>query len=555
VSPSEERRRLGIAFEPIRGLARRLNTAILLSSLVGPVWSVVAAVALWRFAVQRWVPAAAVTFAVGGVAVAWRLTRAKLITHRQAAVMVDRHAGAGGLFLTRLETGIGEWETSLRAMVAGREPPRVEYARAAGAHLLALVFLVAALSVPLPRPFVRPIHAAAASRVDELAQKLEVVAKEQPVEAEARKELEQLREAVKEGDFAPADWEAADSLAKELERKAEEAGARLLKADEAAEKLAAAMDDARTLEVLTRERDELERALMDLSSGSEQAAETRSPWATEQGSPAMSEGEKRSEPSAQRHADQPAVQNEKAQHAEPSPGDPRKAEPHRGEETHRSAEKAPQTSERIAAPSPSGQQGPPAKGGQAPTRAQIEELRKALQQRREQLAKAFPGGSERRASTASRTKRSSTSGQKRGSKGARSSPGAPEGESGPSADEEAKGEGKSSRVARELGGEHASRMMKGDPTHGPADDTPLVFAGRAEMDPTRLAMKPTPEGSGGEGAELLGLVAADPARHGNAKITPRAGAAASGDEGPANRERNYLPRNQALIQRYFDSPK
>jgi hypothetical protein len=546
-------------------LARRLNTGIVLSSLVGPVWSVVAAIALWRLAVQQSVPAvAAMLVAVGAVA-AWLLTRRKLITHRQAAVMIDRRAGAGGLFLTRLETEIGEWETPLHSMVASAAPPRVDYARPVAAQMLALAFLVAALLVPLPRPLVRPVHAAAANRVDELAQKLEVVAKEQPVEAEARKELERLREAVKEGDFAPADWEAADSLAKELERKAEEAGARLLKADEAAEKLAAAMDDARTLEVLTRERDELERALMDLSGGSTEAADPAFQRATEQGSPPGSAGEK---PSAEqlrnaggekeRRAGESEARHDEAARAEPSssPGDPRRVEPRRGAEPHPRAEQAPQPNERTAATSPSGQQGAQGKGGQAPTRAQIEELRRALQQRHEQLAKAFGRGEgERRAATAGRTKKPSPAGQKGGSKGARSSPGATDGEPGQGGDEEAKGEGKASRVARELGGEHASRLMKGGPAHGPVEDTPLVFAGRAEMDPTRLAKKPMPEGNGGEGTELLGLVAADPARHANAKVTPRGGAAASGEEGPANRERNYLPRNQTLIRRYFDSPK
>jgi hypothetical protein len=97
--------------------------------------------------------------------------------------------------------------------------------------------------------------------------------------------------------------------------------------------------------------------------------------------------------------------------------------------------------------------------------------------------------------------------------------------------------------------------MKGSPTHGPSEDAQLVFAGRAEMDPTRLSKKALPEGSGGEGTELIGLVAADPTRKGGGKITPGSGQAALGEEGPANREHDYLPRNKTLIQRYFDSPK
>jgi hypothetical protein len=38
-------------------------------------------------------------------------------------------------------------------------------------------------------------------------------------------------------------------------------------------------------------------------------------------------------------------------------------------------------------------------------------------------------------------------------------------------------------------------------------------------------------------------------------VTPGSGEPVTGEEIPANRESSYLPRNRALIQRYFDSPK
>jgi hypothetical protein len=571
LSPREEQRKLGVVLTPIRRLARRLNVAIVVSSLVGPVWAVVAAIALWRFAVQRWVPAAGALLALGGAAGTWFVARRKLITHPQAAVMVDRRANAGGLLLTRLETGIGEWEISLHALVAGLSPPRMNLARPAAAILLALAFLVAALWVPLPRRSAHPIHAAAASRVEELAQKLEAVAKEEPIEAEARKELERLREEAKQGAFDPADWEAADSLANQLDRKAEEAGSRLLKADEAAGSLAAAMDEARTLEVLTRERDELERALMDLSNGSAQSPDQafdqalgRSPPAAAAGDSTLSDKPNQAG-EAERQANGEPAQHNPAGQAPAASSDPRgakqpsgsQAKPQGAEPRQPSTAKARQPGDPQAGTPPAkGQQGEGGQGRPPPTREQIEELRKALQQRRDGLAKAFGSGTgERRSATAGRPRRSPGGAGNAGAQGKRPSPGAPGEESAQGGGEEGAREGKASRTVKELGGEHASRMMKGAPTHGPGEDTGLVFAGRAEMDPTRLTKKALPEGSGGEGTELLGLVAADPQRPGGGKITPGSGSPALGEEAPANREQDYLPRNKTLIQRYFDSPK
>jgi len=64
-----------------------------------------------------------------------------------------------------------------------------------------------------------------------------------------------------------------------------------------------------------------------------------------------------------------------------------------------------------------------------------------------------------------------------------------------------------------------------------------------------------PEGYGGDGTELLGLVAANPTPRVGGKVTAGSGRGAEGEESPANREGNFLPRNKTLIQRYFDSPK
>jgi hypothetical protein len=569
VSPGEERRKLGFAVARIRRVARRVNTAVALSSLVGPVWAIVAGISLWRFAVQRWVPAAAAALAPCGLAAAWLLMRQRMVTSRQAAVIADRRANAGGLLLTRLEMGIGEWDATLDAFLERLAPPPIAIGRSAAAISLALLFLGAALWIPLPPRTQRPANAAAASRVEELAQELEAVAKEEPVEADVRKELERLREELKEGNFDAADWEAADFLAKELEHKAEEAGAQLLKAEEAAANLEVAMSEGRTLERLDREREELEQALMQLSDGQsenaeqafQQAIEHVSPVSPAQGDFQVADPGARQEPNLQpKEPMDPKGQQENSRENSQRPNGQRQGEQGpTGQEQHGQAPNGrgdnarpsgDRQKDREANAQQPGGQSPTSNGqdgaGRVPTRANLDELKRALEQRRAELNKSFGGRNEKRSAVANRSQKPRSGREQSSGAGANGQA---------KGGEEGRGEGKATHTQRVANGPHASRLMTGAPEHGPADDVDLVFAGRAEMDPSRLKMKPMPEGNGGEGTELLGLVAANPTPQVGGKVTVGSGRRAEGEETPANREGNFLPRNKALIQRYFDSPR
>ncbi|HKQ67688.1 MAG TPA: hypothetical protein VJT73_00040 [Polyangiaceae bacterium] len=251
----------------IRTVGRRLNMEMALAALVGPVWAFVAAGALWRFAVQRWVPAVLAMFALIALAMTWALIRKRLLSESQAAIITDRRANAGGLLLTRLEIPVGDWEPALRDKVVRLTPPPIAIGRPALAIVAATIFLVVAMAIPLPAPRGKPANAAAATRVEHLVEQLAVAAKEEPVETNLKTELERLREELKDGKFDATDWEAADSLSRELDRKADEAAAELAKADEAARQLEQAMAKAQAGDRLDRERDELERALMQLSDG------------------------------------------------------------------------------------------------------------------------------------------------------------------------------------------------------------------------------------------------------------------------------------------------
>lgn len=171
------------------------------------------------------------------------------------------------------------------------------------------------------------------------------------------------------------------------------------------------------------------------------------------------------------------------------------------------------------------------------TGAQAEQLKKALEQRRNQLSKSFG----QKQSTGSRGQQQSAgrSGQSRGSQR-----GAGQGEG--------EGEGESGQLDPTKPG-HASRQVDPSAGHGPAAETSLVFGDAAEMDPERLNFEALPKGNGGEAEELFGLRAANP-KVGRQPLNPGgASGAHAGDRAPGAGEQPMLPKNRALIQKYFDT--
>lgn len=161
---------------------------------------------------------------------------------------------------------------------------------------------------------------------------------------------------------------------------------------------------------------------------------------------------------------------------------------------------------------------------------QADQLRRALEQRRQQLSNSFGQGN----------RQSGAGGPKGAGKWERvKAPAKGDGSGSSSLDPNAKG--------------HASRQVDPSTGKGGGADTPLVFGDDAEMDPNRLKFEALPKGSGGEAEELYGLKAANP-RIGRQPLSGgTSNGAAAGDQAPGNGEAPMLPKNRALIQRYFDT--
>lgn len=106
---------------------------------------------------------------------------------------------------------------------------------------------------------------------------------------------------------------------------------------------------------------------------------------------------------------------------------------------------------------------------------------------------------------------------------------------------------------------HLSQQVDPDGTAGGSSPrgsaSALEFGNPADMDPERLQFEPLPKGQGGEAEELYGLRAANPRVKPN-PISPGTGTgAAAGDQAPGPGAAPMLPKNRALIERYFDSKR
>lgn len=167
--------------------------------------------------------------------------------------------------------------------------------------------------------------------------------------------------------------------------------------------------------------------------------------------------------------------------------------------------------------------------------SQADQLRRALEQRRQQLQNSFGQGN------------------RQGSGGQQKQQGQGQGNQRGRGDQQGQGQGQASSQALDPNSkEHLSRQVDPSAAHGPGGDTPLVFGKDAEMDPERLKFEALPKGNGGEAEELYGLKAANP-RVGRHPLNPgTSNAPASGEQAPGPGEAPMLPRNRALIQKYFD---
>jgi len=511
MAAGEERRKQAV-LSRIGRVRRRLNLEVQLWAAVAPVWVAVTAFVLWRVFVQRGTPILAVLCAAGAAGATLALSRRRSVSDEKAAVIADRQAGAGGLLLTRLELPVGEWELGLNQQLKTLTPPDIAVRRQVAALSAALLFLLVGLVVPLPATAAHPTNAAAATRVDQLQDKLEAVTREEPVDDAALAELERLKEELSDGSFDAADWEAADGLDKALDKQAAEASAELGRAEKAAQDLENAMAQAQSGDAQTREREALEKALMDLSDGQAKSPE---------------------------EAMQQAMQGKEGQQGQ-------------GKEGQQGQGKEGQQGQGKEGQGQQGQQGKTGQQGQGsgPSRSQVSDLRKALQQRREQLSKSFGQQSGQRQASSGQQGQQGQGQQGQGQQGQGQQGQGQQGKSG----EGQRGDGDSTSTAKVIPGkEHASNYVDPSTGHGWAPPGELVFGGQAEMDPDRLKFEALPEGHGGEGEELFGLRTANPKVNGAGLVVPGTGANAAGDQAPGHVEGPLLPRNRALIQRYFDS--
>lgn len=172
---------------------------------------------------------------------------------------------------------------------------------------------------------------------------------------------------------------------------------------------------------------------------------------------------------------------------------------------------------------------------------QADQLRKALSQRREQLSKSFGQKESQRQSGSAQRQGASQRGAGQGS-----------GKQGPPSDGNGDGSGGPPKLDPTKAG-HASRQVDSSAGRGGGPETPLVFGDSAEMDPERLQFEALPKGNGGEADELFGLRAANP-KVGRQPLNPGTGVGAqAGDQAAGNGEQPMLPKNRALIQKYFDT--
>ncbi len=443
--PAGEERRRSSVLSRVGRVRRRLNLEVWLRSAVAPAWVAATVLVTARSLVPLRLAALLPPVAFIALLVIGLRARPRRFTLGEASVIADRHAGAGGLLLTRLEMPVGEWELGLNQRVRALVMPRIAIRRPLGWLALCLVFTLVGLQLPRSASGPLQLNLAAASRVDQLDEKIEALAKEEEVPEVIEAELARLRADLDQASFDATDWEAADSLEKALDAQAAERTAALANAEQAAAELTTSLTNGQAAESARAKREALEQALMKL-------------------------------------ADQPPAKD-----GEPSPS------------ASGSTEKSPRTA------------------------SSAEAIQKALEKRREALAKSFGQDTSPRAKAA----KASGLSQKPGDDAAAN--GTPN-------------------------GEHASHgtATMGGPSHGDAPPAELIFGDEATIDPDRLKFAPLPEGHGGdEPGELLGLLAADPTSATGRPVTQGTGASTTGDQLAGHREGPVLPRNRVIIERYF----
>lgn len=310
-------------------LQRRLNTQLVLERMPMPAWLGAGAYACMRLVSPAWAPWAALLATLAGAVWVARHVRRQGWTEAQAAVRLDRLAGAGGLLLTVREVPHPIWASRVDDRVVSAKAPPLRYRRPLAFTAAAALFALASGLVPARPTTARAPQQAAASMVEKLEEQAQALADERALPAALEEELARLRDEVDASRFDATDWESADTLQEAFDDAAQRRADALSRAEAAAAQLRDAIEAKAADEQLAREREQLEQALTELG---------------ESGG-----GGETNAPNGQR---------------------PPEAQQGAGEQ---------------------GQQ--PGQGGQQQRSASdVEQLRQALQQRREQLSKRFGQG-------------------------------------------------------------------------------------------------------------------------------------------------------------------
>ena len=244
-----------------RSLRRHLDLEVLLRVTAAPAWVAAAAFAAWRLLVGIQSPvagAAAAAFALAAVALRFRRDA---WTERQALVMLDRAAGAGGLALSLAEASGPQWQEALAQKLASAQLPPRELGRPALAILGAAAFVAASLFLPRYQRALTPIQTAAESHVSAAELSAEKINQEEKLDPALLAELEKLRRQAESGAFDASDWAALDAANEALEQAASEKASDLAQAEMAAQKLADALDSKAGDEAEQRAREQLDDAL------------------------------------------------------------------------------------------------------------------------------------------------------------------------------------------------------------------------------------------------------------------------------------------------------
>jgi hypothetical protein len=266
MSGDDEKRRHMLS-RRVASLRRHLNRAVALQAAVTPAWAAALTVVLWRLLVHQWMVGVAMGCVCAALFVTWRLSARTALTQQQAHVLADRSANAGGLLLTRFETEIGAWEFELNQKIKSLNMPPLKLTRPLVHLALMVIFVALGCWVPLPADIEKKTNLAAQHRVATLEEKWQALALEEPTPAEVEKELQHLRDELAQNQFDAADWEASDQLEKQLEAKTQEASRELAGAAAAALALQQGLSAGQPPEALEREKEALEKALLEASDG------------------------------------------------------------------------------------------------------------------------------------------------------------------------------------------------------------------------------------------------------------------------------------------------